>query len=144
MRSSTNFVCDLKWLIWSTCFCFLSHKDSQKQALKSKTIWVTWMEITDTKNHGIREWLSRLENSHLLQHFLVTWLELKRPIHFLNSCARLEFWTFSQVENAGDFLELKRPTRLPNSYAQSEFWTFSWVKRMSMIFLSFKMTYPLS
>jgi hypothetical protein len=93
---------------------------------------VTWMEIMDT----CVTWLSRLENTHI-QHSLLTWLELKRLIHFVNSCACLEFWTFSQMENVGDFLELKRPTCLPNSYAQSEIWTFSWVKRMYMIFWSF-------
>jgi hypothetical protein len=116
---------------WTTCFCFSSCKDSQKQALKMKDNlgdlgWKSW----------IRVWLPRLEDTHL-QHFLLTWLELKRPILFLNSCVCLEFWTLSQVENVGHFLELKRPTHLPNSYAQSEFWTFSWVKRMSMNFFEF-------
>jgi hypothetical protein len=114
-------------------------KIAKSKPLKSKTIWVTWMEII----MDMCMTFSRLGNTHL-QHFLLTWLELKRdPSICLTLVLVWNFELSHRWKMWVTFLSWKDPLTWPNSYAQSEFWTFSWMKRMFMIFWSFKMTYPL-
>lgn len=117
---------------WSTCFCFSSCKDSQKQALKMKDNlgdlgWKSW----------IRVWLPRLEDTHL-QHFLLTWLlswkdpSLSLTLVFVwnfELCRRWKTWV--------TFLSWKDPLVLPNSYAQSEFWNFLTGEKNVYDFLEF-------
>jgi hypothetical protein len=140
MRSSINFC--VVWNDWFEAHVFvffcLAKLAKSKPLNQGQFGWLGW-----------KSWTYVCDFLHLkiptYNTFFLLDLSWNDPIHFLNSCACLEFWTFSQVENVGGWLswEFKRPTCLHNSYAQSEFWTLSWVKRMSMIFLSFKMTYPL-